>query len=652
MSSATDRGERHRRVRYRTPLDPAGSAAESWGRSVTFLRRYLQPHAGGIVLCLLLVSLEACSVYLMAYYGRVVVDQVLVVPVGKAGAAAASGPARIAARDLRPEARGRPRHGRVGETQMAAEATLRPPNAMGRLLGMFLLYAGTLLLLNGASRLSQRMRITMDRSITKRIREDVHAKILALSRGYHQSHTPGRLMARILSDVNIVQHQLVIVVLHAGSHVVMFVVGAALLFLLDWRVALIALTAMPPYVWLYRRAGRKMRSINRELRHTNSSFYSYAAQKLDAVRAVFAYGREKHEQLSFHRLGACFFRDALAGERCSAELGRSVTILTSAATTLVFLFCTRSVLAGRMTLGEMLYLYGVSATLFQPVLVLTHISMAATNLLVIIDRLTQIFDEPVTVSESAHAVPLPAALSSGIRLNHVHFRYGAESDPVLRDISLTIPAGRWTCLMGASGSGKTTLLHLLVRLADPTSGDITVGGLPLRMISLASLRATMSLVPQEAEIFSGTVRDNITYGDNMAEPARIMAAARAAECHDFIMDLPVKYETTLGEKGASLSGGQRQRIALARALLTEPQVLLLDDCTSALDADTERRIQETMSRLLAGRTAVIVTQRVSMAMRCSQICVLSGGIISEKGTHTELVARGGFYARLHAQQTE
>jgi len=205
--------------------------------------------------------------------------------------------------------------------------------------------------------------------------------------------------------------------------------------------------------------------------------------------------------------------------------------------------------------------------------------------------------------------------------------------------------------MGPSGCGKTTLLHLLDRLYDPTSGDISADGTSLDRIALSSLRRRMAIVPQEPQIFSGTVRDNIAYGAPDTTEERIMEVAQDAECHDFIMKLPVKYETTIGEKGQTLSGGQRQRLSIARALMTQPQVLLLDDCTSALDADTERRLQETLSRLLVGKTAVIVSQRVSMAMRCHKICVLINGIISEQGSHQELVQAGGYYARLYAQQT-
>ena len=177
-------------------------------------------------------------------------------------------------------------------------------------------------------------------------------------------------------------------------------------------------------------------------------------------------------------------------------------------------------------------------------------------------------------------------------------------------------------------------------------------GISLRRMRFDSLRRHMALVPQESQIFTGSVRDNITYGDPETTPRQIMEAARAAECHDFIMEMPVQYETLVGQRGETLSGGQRQRIAIARALLTQPEVLLLDDVTSALDADTERRVQETLARLMRGKTAVVVSQRVSMAMRCHRICVLQGGVITEQGTHASLREQGGFYARLCEQQLE
>ncbi len=236
-------------------------------------------------------------------------------------------------------------------------------------------------------------------------------------------------------------------------------------------------------------------------------------------------------------------------------------------------------------------------------------------------------------------------------MRRVDFAYEEESDNVLHDISLHIPAGSWVCIMGPSGSGKTTLIQLLARLYDPTHGDVLVDGIPLQAFAFNSMRKHMAMVPQEPQILSGTVRENITYGRQDATASEIMKAAQAADCHDFIMDLPIKYETTVGERGTTLSGGQRQRISIARALLTNPEVLLLDDCTSALDANTERKIQETLAHLMLGKTAVIVSQRVSMAMRCDKIIVLEDGRITQRGTHDKLLQEPGFYARLHAQQT-
>jgi ATP-binding cassette subfamily B protein len=220
------------------------------------------------------------------------------------------------------------------------------------------------------------------------------------------------------------------------------------------------------------------------------------------------------------------------------------------------------------------------------------------------------------------------------------------------NINLDIKPGEWLCLMGASGSGKSTLTNLLTRFYEPKSGTIRIDGLPLERVKLASLRSHMVLVPQEPQIFSGTIADNICYGINHYSPVEIMAAAKAADLHETIMQMPAKYETILGEKGVTLSGGQRQRLSLARALIADPKILILDDCTSALDARTEKQIQQTLSRVMQDRTSIIVSQRVSMAQHCHKTIVLDKGRIAESGTHEELLKLGGLYAEFYRLQTE
>jgi ABC-type multidrug transport system fused ATPase/permease subunit len=278
--------------------------------------------------------------------------------------------------------------------------------------------------------------------------------------------------------------------------------------------------------------------------------------------------------------------------------------------------------------------------------------MTLSKLLVILQRLRQVMDEPVEISDAPDAVDFPCPLRDGISLVHAHFRYPKTAEPVIEDLHLRIPAGSWLCVMGPSGSGKTTLLYLLSRLLSLGGGSILYDQADLNRIRMATLRKRIALVPQEPQIFSGSVRENICYGFPDATPRQIIQAAQAAEIHDSIMNLPVRYETLLGEKGVNLSGGQRQRLSLARALLADPEVLLLDDCTSALDTETEQKIQGTLARVLQGRTAVIVSQRASMARRCQLICVLNNGVVEELGTHEELAGKNGFYGRLVRQQTE
>jgi ABC-type multidrug transport system fused ATPase/permease subunit len=642
------RRNEYRRVAYR-PARDSGEPRGALHLVLRFGHRYVWPHRWPVLACIVLVSLNACSVYLQSYYGRIVVDEILVVRPARQASLDAPSPAADRTREAAATETTRSRDGALSErSRLTSE--IRPPWAGRRLAAIFAIYLFTIVALNLADRATQFIRSRVAVRITARLREDIHGKIVGLSTSYHLAHSPGRLMSRILADVGVVQDRLMELVVTATSQVLMFLTGLVILVVLDWRVAVAVVLAMVPYTAIVSRVRAEVRRTNREIRHTNACLWGLVAQKLDAMRAIVAYGRERAERLHFHRLSAVLLRDTIYQQRLGAGMNRAADIISLLTVRGIFLTCTTVVLAGGMTLGQMMYIYGAAMSLFVPVVQLTQVALHLSSLLVILQRLAQTFETREEIAEDPHAVPFPTPVRQGIRLQEVTFAWNSEGEPVIDDLSLEIPAGRWVCIMGPSGSGKTTLLQLLARLFDPQEGTVRVDGVPLDDIRFSALRRHVAYVPQEAQILSGTVRDNIAYGRPDATPTQIMAAALAAECHDFIMDLPVKYETVVGEKGTTLSGGQRQRLSIARALLTDPDVLLLDDCLSALDAETERRLQETLARLLAGRTAVIVSQRVSMAMRCHRIVVLKDGRVVEQGTPDALLSRGGYYATLHEQQ--
>ncbi len=658
--------EHFRDYAYRNPLPKRERMTTDWPLYFRFLKGYVWPHRRLLALCLFFTGINVNYSYFVNYLSRYAVDNILVV----------SPPVEMG--DEKPEPRvvhadkdaarppSRPEIGMGHRIDLGYTSLRRPPEA-GRklfLLGMF--YILVQCFFNMLGRLSARYVIITAQEITRSLRDDMHRKVMELSLSYHQAMNPGRLLSRILSDVESAQAEMVALLVNGFANVILMCGGLVILLVSDWRIAAFILAIMPVYSWLFSKQRPRIRSISREQSHTNACMYGLVTQKIDAVKAVQSYGQEKHEALLFHRLASSFFRDAAVVQWLAMILGTQASMLVHFCNCTIFLFGGYMVVKGEMTLGRLVFLNATANILFQPTLEFTNLAFVLQRLRISLLRIAAVLDQKPEIVDDPHSRLFPSPIRKGIEIRHLQFAYNNDyvrevdeidgapkppPPPVLRDISFFVPAGTWLCIMGASGCGKTTLLHLLSRLYEPTAGAILVDDVDLNEYNLASLRHSLGVVPQEAQIFAGTIRDNIAYGNPDATNEQIMDAAKAAQLHDFILGMKVKYETIVGQKGNSLSGGQRQRLSLARALLTDPQLLLLDDCTSALDANTERKIQETLAQILVGKTAIMVSQRISMAMRCHQICVLENGVISECGTHQQLLANHGFYAKLYAQQT-
>ena len=486
--------------------------------------------------------------------------------------------------------------------------------------------------------------------VTHDLRLAIYSHIQRLSLAYHDTNPIGDVLSRVTSDIDSVQSFIVSGLMSAFINSILLVGMVGVMSYLNWRFTLITLSVSPVLAAIVFSFTRRIKKASRETRKKEGEIVSVMQEVLSSIRVVKAFAREDYEQHRLEEQSLEGVEMALKARSLKAKLSPLVEVIVAIGTAMVLWFGARMAMDGTLSAGALIVFLFYVGKLYKPMQELSKMTDAYSKAAVGFERIRDVLDTPGTVKDVRSAKRLHH-VKGEIEFDHVGFCY-QEGEPVLKDVSFKINPGQMVALVGPSGAGKTTIMSLIPRFYDPTSGVVRIDGHDIKRLQQKSLRRHIGFVLQDTTLFHAPVWSNIAYGKPTATREEIMEAARLANADEFISKLPEGYDTLLGERGVNLSGGQRQRIAIARAIICDTPILILDEPSSGLDAESEKLVFEALDRLTEGKTTIVIAHRLSTIKRADCIFVVSDGEVTEQGKHDELLALGGTYSELYDLQLQ
>lgn len=485
--------------------------------------------------------------------------------------------------------------------------------------------------------------------LVRDLKDDFYRKLQDFSLDFFSKWRTGDIISRTINDTSVMQSATVSSATEIIPNMLTLFSVIGYLLYLNWKLTVLSVVVLPVIIFTAMKFGEEMRRISRKAQRKTADILTVLHETISGIRVVKSFTMEDHEAKRFAGENEKSFWIAMREAALHATQTPLLTLIQAVAILSIVWYGSFQVVSGHLSPSNLIAFFTGIALLADPISKLSKLNVTIQKSIAAAERVFEVMDLKPTVMEKKNAVKL-GKLDGSVEFRDVTFRYETKEGEVLKNVSVSVSPGEIIALVGPSGAGKTTFVNLIPRFYDPVKGSISVDGTDLKDCQIFSLRKQMGIVPQETLLFSSSIKENIAYGDMKAGEDRIIEAARMANAHDFITKLPQGYDTLVGERGLRLSGGQRQRIAIARALLRDPRILILDEATSSLDTESERLVQDALEKLMKGRTTFVIAHRLSTVRVANRILVFKDGAIIETGTHDELLNKGGLYKKLYQMQ--